>query len=231
MKHIHLDSCESTQKHLIEMIKENKNTQESILVSCDTQISGVGQKQNSWDCYKYSLCLSCTIDANEVLTLTPLEMGVLICNYFNSSFKTKLRLKWPNDILNNKGEKVGGIIINKSGNSPLILGMGLNLKSSKDEVVKDYSYKASFIFKEDEFNTNKAELAKRIYNSFVNNRLSPNQTLESWNMLCFHLNKQVTIRDNSKEYSGVFIGIGENGQALIKDESQTHELYSGSLRV
>jgi BirA family biotin operon repressor/biotin-[acetyl-CoA-carboxylase] ligase len=231
MKHIHLDSCESTQKYLIEMIKENQIDDQQILVSCNTQTAGIGQKQNTWDSYENTLCLSGTIKENDILTLTPLEIGILICEYFNTNFDTKLMLKWPNDILNHNGEKVGGVIINKSGNSPLILGIGLNLKSSQTEQIKDYDYKAGFIFEGDTRDISKMDMAKELYSIFSNNRLSSIQTIHKWNLLCTHLNKEVSVKDNSKEYSGLFIGIGENGQALIKDEGQTHELYSGTLII
>ena len=231
MKHIHLDSCESTQKYLIEMIKENQIDDQQILVSCNTQTAGIGQKQNTWDSYENTLCLSGTIKENDILTLTPLEIGILVCEYFNTNFDTKLMLKWPNDILNHNGEKVGGVIINKSGNSPLILGIGLNLKSSQTEQIKDYDYKAGFIFEGDTRDISKMDMAKELYSIFSNSRLSSIQTIHKWNLLCTHLNKEVSVKDNSNEYSGVFIGIGKNGQALIKDEGQTHELYSGTLRI
>ena len=231
MKHIHLDSCDSTQKYLIEMIKENKIIDEEILISCDTQTAGIGQKQNTWDSYEYSVCISGIIKPNQVLTLTPLEVGVIVSSYFKREFDIELKLKWPNDILNLKGEKVGGVIINKSGEGPLIVGVGLNLMLSNQDIVQSYDYKVGYIFEEEKNPLIKKDIALDLYKAITNLRLNPNQTKQSWNSLCIHLDKDVSVKDNFKSYIGLFVGIGENGQALIKDEDQTHELYSGTLRI
>jgi BirA family biotin operon repressor/biotin-[acetyl-CoA-carboxylase] ligase len=231
MKHIHLDSCESTQKYLIEMIKENKIIDEGILVSCNTQTAGIGQKQNTWDSYEHSICLSGVIKPNQVLTLTPLEVGVIVCSYFKREFDVELKLKWPNDILNLKGEKVGGVIINKSGEGPLIVGLGINLMSSNKDTIQSYDYKVGYIFEEEKNLLSKKDIALDLYKAISNLRLNPDETRETWNSFCIHLDKNVTVKDNSNNYKGLFIGIGENGQALIKDEDRTHELYSGTLRI
>lgn len=236
MEHIHLDSCESTQKYLIEMIKENNSVDET-LVSCDTQTSGVGQKSNSWDSYASSLCQSFTARENSKITLTPLEMGVLVCHFFKSVFNQTLKLKWPNDILNEQGEKVGGILINKSGNSPLIVGIGLNLFSEESEDMQSYDYKAGFIFPEKVEIKSKKDLSYRLVKFISENRLTSEETIKNWNLNCAHIDHEVIVSEIERDHKtcGVFLGIGENGQALVRENSsnkgQTHELYSGSLRI
>lgn len=228
MIHKHFDICPSTQKYLIEMSKGNAT--EDILISCETQTNGVGQRENAWDCYSNTLCLSFTTKENEVLNLTSLEMGVLICDFFKHEFGTQLKLKWPNDILNTLGDKVGGIIINKQGDHRPIVGIGLNLFANNSERIKEYEIKAGFIFNEAK-EVSKEDLSQKIFSFVINNRLTSSQTIEKWNSLCIHLNSKVVIRDGDQNYDGFFSGIGKYGQALIKNEGKSYELYSGTLRV
>lgn len=228
MEHIHLKECESTQKYLMELSNQKKI--DEVLVSCDVQTNGVGQRNNSWDSYFHGLCLSFIIPPNEILNLTSLEMGVLICNFFDEYFGTQLKLKWPNDILNTRGEKVGGILINKQGEQNPIIGMGINLFPKKDENIKDYPIKAGFAF-DDPIIENKQELAQKIFSYIKENRLGSSHTKDKWNTLCSHLEKQITLVDSEKIIKGTFIGIGDYGQAIIQANDQLNEYYSGTLRI
>ena len=165
MEHIHFETCESTQKYLIERTKNEAAGK--LLVSCDFQSHGIGQRNNTWDAYKNSLCFSFVAKENEVLNLTSLEMGVLICSFFKTTFNTNLKLKWPNDILNHNGEKVGGIIINKQGDQEPIIGIGLNMGPDKEESIQNYDIPAGFIFNFSK-EYSKKETAKLIYD-FIKN--------------------------------------------------------------
>lgn len=229
MIHKHFDSCPSTQKYLIAMPRDN--TVEDILISCDLQPNGVGQRNNSWDCYTHSLCFSFTAKENSVLNLTSLEMGVQICHFFKSKFDKDLKLKWPNDIINSDGNKVGGIIINKQGDQKPVIGIGLNLYQTDHESLESYEIQAGFIFSKEQKLLSKELLSKEIFSYIINNRLSPPQTIKQWNTLCFHSNLIINIKDGDNEHKGIFIGIGNYGQALIKNEDHITEFYSGTLRI
>lgn len=228
MKHIHLERCNSTQKYLIEMTKDN--AVDEVLVSCDFQSHGIGQRGNLWDCYTNSLCMSFVLIENEVLSLTALEIGVLTCDFFKSNYKNELFLKWPNDILNSKGQKVGGIIINKQGDKKPIIGVGLNLFPSKNDKLSSYDVEAGFIFNT-ELNMAKEKLAKSFYQFILANRHNSEIVIKKWNDLCIHIGKDVQIHNDNKTQDGVFEGIGKYGQALIKHEGKTIEYYTGSLRI
>jgi BirA family biotin operon repressor/biotin-[acetyl-CoA-carboxylase] ligase len=222
MKHIHLETCDSTQKYLIEMTKDN--AVDDILVSCDYQAKGVGQRKNTWDCYKNTLCMSFVLIENEVLNLTSLEMGVLVCEFFD------LKLKWPNDILNKEGKKVGGIIINKHGDHSPVIGMGINLYADQNEILSDYEIKAGFVFNEPK-NFIKKELAEELFTYIKTHRLNSTDTISKWNNYCSHMNRSVILKDEQNIIRGTFKGIGDYGQALIEYEGQTKEYYSGTLRI
>jgi biotin-[acetyl-CoA-carboxylase] ligase BirA-like protein len=184
-------------------------------MSVEKQTQGIGRSNNTWHHFEKSFACSFTLKANEILTLSSLETGVLIQKFLLNKFNVNTSLKWPNDIFL-EGKKLGGIIIYNNSNF-LICGVGLNFNAnSKHEF--DYS---SLNFQIDE------ELYKEFYNFILENRLSQSEIREQWTKLCFHIGKSVSI---DHEKNGIFKGIGSNGQALIEIDSNIVEEYSATLR-
>lgn len=223
MRHEHFKEIQSTQDYLIE-----SNPSESTLVSCDQQINGHGQYGRTWDSDQESLCFSFTLVANEVMTLTSLEMGYLLVNYFKENYETSLMLKWPNDVLSNDGKKVAGILINNQNSNELIIGVGLNYFSNNAQ--RNYKTPKGHIFTKT-FPLFHKEESLKIYNYIKNNRLYPNDIIQNWNEKCIHLNKEVTLIETEKSTKGIFRGIGKNGEALIETSSKVLSFYSGSLII
>ena len=130
--HKHFDSIPTTQQLLIELINSGEDTN---LVSTKAQSAGVGRRGNQWDQYKNSISLSLKLDVSELKekTIIPLAIGVGVCTFLNECYpQNQLKLKWPNDILNMAGEKVGGIIC-KLINNDAIIGIGINIGKSSNE--------------------------------------------------------------------------------------------------
>lgn len=215
--HQHFKTIHSTQDYIRENDFENAS---QVLISCDEQTHGHGQYDRSWDHYSGNLAFSFLCDVNEVPTLTSLEMGVLLCQYFQEKHQTSLKLKWPNDILNTQGQKVAGILIHNK-NDLMAVGIGINL-FSRD--FNDYPTKASSIFHE-AFDYTAESMAKDIYQFILSRRLFPADIRRLWNKNCFHLNKLVGIG----EQEGIFKGIGESGEAKVEINGQVKDFYSGSL--
>jgi BirA family biotin operon repressor/biotin-[acetyl-CoA-carboxylase] ligase len=212
---IHQNECKSSQLQLIDYCSDIKEF-EPILISVEKQTEGIGRSNNTWHHFDNSFACSFTLKANEVLTLSSLEIGVLIHKFLLNKFNVKTTLKWPNDIFY-QDKKLGGIIIYNNSNF-LICGVGLNFKANEES---DFEY-SSLDLNADE------ELYKEFYNFVLVNRLSSNEVKEQWSDLCFHLDKNVSI-DNSR--IGIFKGVGDNGQALIEIDSIIIEEYSATLRV
>jgi BirA family biotin operon repressor/biotin-[acetyl-CoA-carboxylase] ligase len=226
MQHIHLNDCPSTQDHLLELLSKQNG---DYLVSCDRQLSGKGQGGKSWHGLEHALSLSLTTYPSNPITLTSLEMGVLVCNFFLQEFQIKLGLKWPNDILTNNTKKCGGILINNPSGDKIIVGIGLNLFGNQKEFPNDYKIPAGFIFNET-IKYNKKDLSLKLAQYICNHRLQGTQIINAWNAKCQHLNQEVIIFDELSEMHGTFNGIGSNGQALLQTSQGLKELYNGSLK-
>lgn len=223
MQHIHLDKTSSTQTHIL---SEFPHGPRHLVVSCEEQLSGFGRRGNKWDSFEQSICFSFTISPSKELSLSSIEISLLIVDFFRDQFKKNLQVKWPNDIMiGNK--KCGGLIINNSNSDQLVVGIGLNI-SPIDNLPK-YSIPASSVFGT-RILFSKKNMAARIYRYCLDNRMSVDKIQRTWSEKCSHINQKVLIKEDEKELSGVFVGIGNQGQALIDISGEIVEKFSGSLR-
>ena len=207
---------------------ETENAEFNTLVSCDKQTNGKGQYNRLWDSFNETLCQSFVIEQNEILTLTSLEMSCLVHMYFIKNHQIKLSLKWPNDILTNSGKKVGGILLSNI-RKKMLVGIGLNYFENNS--LKNYKTDYGFIF-DVLFSLDKKNESLSLFKFIIQNRLKPFQVREYWTKNCIHLNKEITLVDAEKRIQGVFSGIGEHGEALIREEKgQAKKYFSGSLLI
>jgi hypothetical protein len=92
MHHIHLGQCPSTQDilkgHLL------GSDFKEVLISCDRQIAGIGREGKTWIQGKNSLAFSFSLRPNPVISLTSLEIGILISRFFKTNFHQDIKLKW-----------------------------------------------------------------------------------------------------------------------------------------
>ena len=216
--HFHLNECPSTQTLLKE--KWDEATKSPILVSTDHQTQGIGRQGKVWKSCEQALAMSFTLEPNSILTLTSLEIGILICRFFKDH---ALKLKWPNDLILD-GQKVGGILCQNTKNT-IFVGLGLNLYQSSPLTLQDSFYQAGSLFKEP-IEIQIEKLSLDIYHYILENRLKPIEVKSLWEERCDHLNTEVQIFDEQLKFNGIFKGIGPHGEALIGNKS----FVSGSLK-
>jgi biotin-[acetyl-CoA-carboxylase] ligase BirA-like protein len=220
IKQIHLDQCHSTQ----DVLKEQFNSiisRETILVSCDNQISGRGRGENSWNCMPGTLCFSLNILPHPIMSFTAIELSVIISEYFESK-KKSLLLKWPNDLWNKDLKKCGGILV-QGHQKNLFAGIGLNFFSTDHQFGGIYN---------DSNPLDKKSLSFDIATYIFNHRISDSEKLSQlWTERCGHMNQLVTILEGEETITGQFIGIGHYGEALIENSSGVKKIYNGSLRI
>jgi BirA family transcriptional regulator, biotin operon repressor / biotin---[acetyl-CoA-carboxylase] ligase len=223
MKHIHLDSTTSTQDYLFNIIHDH-NT-EDLLVSASHQTHGRGRGTNHWLELGNSLFCSFTLAPNPNITFTAIEVAVLTHLFFLENYNLNIFLKWPNDLYSSDGKKLGGILIQKKGNTPYVIGIGLNL------YIHDTSqsqYAALFTSPPD---IEIKELSLKLYKFIQEHRLPNHELKKIWTHHCLHMNKQVEIHEGVKT-QGKFVGIDNSGAALIEDlQGNLISHFNGSLII
>ena len=128
MKIQYLESVDSTQTYLKELIKNNAQTAPFAVVS-KMQTNGLGSRSNTWTGLSGNLFLSFCVSLDDLPSDLKLESASIYFAYILketlASEGSKVWLKWPNDFYLDK-LKIGGMITNIVGGA-LICGVGLNL--------------------------------------------------------------------------------------------------------
>ncbi|MCF6310088.1 MAG: biotin--[acetyl-CoA-carboxylase] ligase [Sulfurimonas sp.] len=137
MQILYLDSVDSTQKYLKELIKEKKVSLPYAVVS-NTQTDGVGSRENSWTGLEGNLFLSFAISIKDLPKDLKLESASIYFSYILKEtleeLHSKVWIKWPNDFyVNNK--KIGGMITNIIQDC-LVCGVGLNIENAPENFAK-----------------------------------------------------------------------------------------------
>ncbi|MCR9204632.1 MAG: biotin--[acetyl-CoA-carboxylase] ligase [Halobacteriovoraceae bacterium] len=223
MKHLHLAKTASTQEILKEKVRMDGG---QYLISTENQTQGKGRQGSAWEHFDCAIAFSFNIPPNEVLTLTSLEIGVHLANFFNG----RTKLKWPNDLLNDRKEKVGGILCQLMGEQ-ILVGIGLNLIGAPSK--PNFPYPVGSILDDSSSLTKdyKQSLPLEITEYILNNRLSAEDVRSRFNDYCIHNQCPVVISNSNESDKGEFIGIGENGEALLKKEGTIKKILTGSLRL
>jgi len=131
IKIIYFEKIDSTQKYLIEKIK-NDELYPPVCIWSELQTDGIGSRNNKWIGKKGNLFFSFAYEKDRFEDIPLQSLSI----YFGWIFKKTLNelgskavMKWPNDIylIDKKPLKIGGVITNLIKNK-IICGIGLNTK-------------------------------------------------------------------------------------------------------
>lgn len=223
MQQTHFATIDSTQKYLIEHLNQY-NLEQPIIISAETQTDGIGRNQNSWTSLSNALFFSFTLTPTIAPTMTPIEVGLILISYLKENYHADLQLKWPNDLfIHNK--KCAGIICQMIKNK-IVVGVGLNLGAAKIKNLKAATITDIKLTSNDLKN-----IPLQIYDYINNHRKSAELIKIEMNQYCLHLNKLVTIDAIEQTITGKFLGIGDNGEALIEQNNEIVPVMAGSLFV
>ncbi|PCI94764.1 MAG: biotin--[acetyl-CoA-carboxylase] ligase [Flavobacteriales bacterium] len=136
-KLINLKEVDSTNSYLKQFLSDNNKEIEGLVVATENQISGRGQKGNSWESEKQkNLTFSIYLKPNIVVHhqfLISKAISLGIVHFLGNLGLNNLKIKWPNDIYC-ENKKIAGILIennireNKIYSS--IVGIGLNVNQT-----------------------------------------------------------------------------------------------------
>jgi BirA family biotin operon repressor/biotin-[acetyl-CoA-carboxylase] ligase len=169
LKKFNFKIVNSTNDLAIHIIKNTNN--KSGIVIAEKQKKGRGQYGKKWASFRGNLFVSIFFQVStDKLSLKDLtKMNCLLVKKLLSNFyKGKIMIKNPNDLLINK-MKISGIlqeILSKSGETFIIVGIGINLIRSP--VIKNYLITNLFDLTGVKITPNNAVLKlKKIYENFI----------------------------------------------------------------
>lgn len=205
MEILYLDEVDSTQKFLIQKLRDKEVIKE-VAISAEIQTDGIGSRENSWVSQRGNLFLSFIKNIDNLPDDLPLAS---ISIYFGYILKLTLNnlgsevfLKWSNDIyLDDK--KIGGLISNKIGNK-IICGIGLNLLSSPKG------------FKKLDIDVSKEKLLKLFFKN-IDKKILWNDIFKSYK-LDFEKSKELSFTHNEKKISLKDAELNSDGSITLNNE-------------
>jgi biotin-[acetyl-CoA-carboxylase] ligase BirA-like protein len=116
-----IDTCSSTMEEVMEI-----SGGDWVRVMSKIQTNGRGRKNSQWISEEGGVFATWKLGSNLIEEFSPgliqTSVGAIV------STVLKAEMKWPNDILNQKGEKMGGVLVESSNDpgSGIRIGIGIN---------------------------------------------------------------------------------------------------------
>ena len=237
-KIIHYESIDSTNLEAHRYIEKNSVSNPTWLIA-EQQTSGRGRMGSSWVSTKGNLFATLIYPIEWDLKILPmlsclvaLAIHETISFYINST--NKIKIKWPNDILVNNA-KISGVLIENvlSGKKKYsIIGIGINVVSSPQLADYETSYINQYL--NDKTDVSKVFLSlKNNLEDKLNNYSEVNIDDIRLEMLSksWKLNEKIEFISNSLGGSGIFEGISDNYEILIRTDTDQIKLNSGELKL
>jgi BirA family transcriptional regulator, biotin operon repressor / biotin---[acetyl-CoA-carboxylase] ligase len=125
--------CSSTQD--LARAAAAEGVDQGLVVITDEQHAGRGRLGRAWlappgTALLFSVVLRPPVD---LIALLPLMAGVVIAGGIESATGARTDLKWPNDVLLSD-RKLAGILLEHPAGSAVILGVGVNVSQSVDQL-------------------------------------------------------------------------------------------------
>ncbi len=231
-------STNSTAKDLA--IKDAPN---GTLVISEIQTSGKGRLGRVWTSPKggiwASLILRPDIEPINCPKITLIAAAAEALTL--ESYNLKPEIKWPNDLLL-KNKKFSGILTEMSCDMDrvnyIILGFGINVNLSKEDIPNDLLDKATSLSIECGYNLNRTELLcnylqnfETLYNEFIFNN-SINKTIDICRKNSMLIGKKIIITSRDTDENVFCIDIATSGELLVRDSLGKERLiFSGEASL
>ena len=226
-----LETCSSTNDIAIKNAKNGLPQGSSYLSYLQT--NGRGRNSNQWKSIKGNLFLSTIFrPKNSVVNWHQLSLIIglsIIESLITLGLdKSKIELKWPNDVLVHKC-KISGVLL-ESFDDFIVAGIGLNvLKKPQSEIKWKTTKLHDHINKDFSLKYIANVILKAIYKNYA---IWEDKGLiffkKKINDSMHNIKNKIVIKLNSQSnyINGIFLGIGDNGSLKIKVDNKFLEYYS-----
>jgi BirA family biotin operon repressor/biotin-[acetyl-CoA-carboxylase] ligase len=212
---------------------------EVLLVVADEQTAGRGRGTNRWWTGAGSLAFSLLFDpmARNIdrrhYGMIALAAGVATVESVTPLLShCELGLHWPNDIFA-AGRKLGGILVEGLPDGRHILGLGLNVNNTPTDAPGEVAEIATSLVALTGETQDRVEV---LFDMLVglDRRLeqlaaAPDELGRRADELCLQHGRVLTVRNGTRDQTGVCRGIAPDGALLLDSESGRETVYSGVI--
>lgn len=220
----------STMDVAKELIRNQASQSGLLLILTDEQRAGRGRHNRKWVTSPGAVAMTAVLPtALEIHRFSGLSLavGCLLAESL-SAYNPRLQLKWPNDLLNSRGEKIGGVLIEfyqQSGVNYCLIGLGLNIEHSPTEVEN-----AGVLVVSSGITTGKVigAISEKLYRGFrIFEEFGFSYFREEWLSRAAYLSEQVIVHQtDGSPLSGVFEGIDNEGALVLLVNGRRERLHT-----
>jgi len=219
------------------LISNYKNYDNLTIISSAIQSKGRGRLNRTWvSNYKENLYFSVLlkeISLFKILTHIPILCSLSIFRTICTYHRLNIKIKWPNDIVfvnNNIFFKISGILID-SFKDYMVLGFGINLnKAPSIEGQNTSSIKDLINTTVDKniFLNNFISNFENIFNYYLKHDF--NSFINEYNNNAYKINEYIEIKDKLNIYKGNYLGIDNNGFAILNNNNNLTRVLNGEVK-
>ena len=238
------------------------------LIVAQRQTAGRGRGQKSWWSAEGALTFSVLLDPGVLGIRTvnwpqlSLAMAVAVCDALSielnanneragassppigddparCNVKSRLGIKWPNDVMLDGGKVCGILIESPGGAAPakdrLIVGIGINVNNSWRSAPHTAGPVGVALC---DTTSNKHDVQQVLMNALQAMRerldqlaVNDPQLPIAWQRLCWLTEQSIEAESNGDWIDGVCLGIDTDGALLIENVFGTRRIHSGSIRL
>ena len=238
MELLFLETVDSTNKYAKEHLTELRDL---TIVYAGFQSAGRGRLQRKWNSCSgenlyASIILKPSTELKDVYSNLTQYLSLVLAEVFEE-YDISPKIKWPNDVRID-GKKISGIlaesVIERNELKGIILGFGVNLNCSKEDV-ENIDQPATSLNLEKGMKIDREIFLKKVidkfclgYNSFIKEGFI--SIRENYLRRAEFLNTPVTVKVFDKEISGMAKNITEEGALKIVDnQNKEHVLLIGDI--
>jgi BirA family biotin operon repressor/biotin-[acetyl-CoA-carboxylase] ligase len=214
---------------------ENELSLPQAMIIAGEQFAGIGRNARTWSSpagkgiYATTLLTRSAAD----LSLVPLAIANIIVSYLDDVFGIKAQIKWPNDVLVN-GKKIAGILIEariQDDRAFLLIGTGINV-----EPVEDDARPNAVAISEVTTKFKGIDAATEEFVKHLDRRLTlpfeREAILLEWRSHTIHKQgDRITSVIGERTASGAWLGIDEQGRALLRDGDEVLVVSAGEFVI
>ena len=205
-----------------------------LVVQADTQISGRGRRGHVWVSLYGNLFFSIALEFNlEKCGILSLISSLSLLNVIKSlNSQADVKLKWPNDVLLN-GAKVSGILLEKGPDNYIIIGIGVNIKETPK--IDNGLYKTTSLAATN-INVKALDFMQMYLLKFEENLCAFMENgaefvVGRWLEYAKGLGNKIAIKNDFKEMKGIFFGLDEAGNLLLKIQDEVQTVLAGDIFI
>lgn len=208
---------------------------EKCVISAREQTAGRGRRGRSWLSLPGNLFMSLLIKGSlQDLNFLPFTVSLSLLQTIKKlAPELDVSLKWPNDVLV-QGAKVSGILLEKPENEYIIIGIGVNIKTSPAE---DASLLYPVIGLEDcGIDIDRCSFLELYLRQFDENlallkRQSFTPIREQWLQFARGLGGEIKVNLENTALEGIFKGLDAGGALLLERQGKTEKIYAGDVFI